>query len=159
LGAATTVSDWLSLLPAPSSVELTVPVLFWSTPGVLDVTFAASVQLSPVVPAAASVPPVRLIVEEPASAVNVPPQLPVSPLGLATVRPVGSESVNDTPVSDVPESVLVIVNVSVLVPPLGIELGVNALAIVGGVPAIALAGKASATSANDTPSSPLSLTS
>jgi hypothetical protein len=86
------------------------------------------------------VPPLRLIVDELASAMNVPPQLPVAPLGFATVSPAGSESVNPTPVSGWPESLFVTVNDSVLVPPLGIELGVNELAIDGGLAAEAAAG-------------------
>jgi len=44
-------------------------------------------------------PPVRLMELEPATAVTVPPQSLLTPLGLATVRPAGKVSVKATPVS------------------------------------------------------------
>src|SRR5436305_11197955 len=49
-------------------------------------------------PLDASVPPERLMEPEPAAAVEVPPQLLVRPLGVATTSPAGRESVNATPV-------------------------------------------------------------
>jgi hypothetical protein len=51
-------------------------------------------------PLAASVPPVRLIVPEPAVAVMVPlPHAPVRPFGVETTRPAGNVSLKATPVA------------------------------------------------------------
>src|SRR5260221_210940 len=70
----------------------------------------------------------------PATAVIVPlPQVPVMFGVAATTRPAGRLSVNATPLSaTVLAAGLVMVNVSVLVPFNGIEVGLNALAMVGG---------------------------
>ena len=50
---------------------------------------------------AASVPPVKDIIDEPAVAVTVPPQLLLTPFGVATIRPAGRLSVNEMPVKSV----------------------------------------------------------
>src|SRR5579872_373523 len=47
---------------------------------------------------AAMFPPVRLIEVDPATAVVVPPQVLLNPLGVATTTPVGNVTVNATPV-------------------------------------------------------------
>jgi hypothetical protein len=120
-----------------------------------EVTLAETVQ----VPLAGIVPPLRVIDEPPAVAVNVPlPQLPLTPLGVATARPVGRPSVNPTPVNPWPESLLVIVYDNVLVPPLGIELGVNELMMDGAVSASAELGTSNMSTVSDVNSSPLCLT-
>jgi hypothetical protein len=58
------------------------------------------------------VPPESEIVPVPAVAVTVPPHDPVRPLGVATTKPAGSESVNATPERAVDAFELLIVNVS-----------------------------------------------
>lgn len=94
------------------------------------VTFTENVQFEPV----GSVAPERLIAEVPAVAVMVPPpHEPVSPFGVATVKPTGSESLNPTPVSWFALAAgFVIVNVSEVVAPVEIVDGLNAMAIDGG---------------------------
>src|SRR6266404_8640124 len=58
-------------------------------------------------------PPVREMAVEPATAAGVPPQVLLSPLGVATTSPVGSVSLNATPASEtVFAAGLVIVKVS-----------------------------------------------
>jgi len=88
----------------------------------------------------AILPPVRLILLDPAVAVAVPPQLFVNPLGVATTSPVGNVSVNATPDSaTVLAAGLVMVKVSVLVPFTVIVVGLNAFAIEGGATTVMLA--------------------
>ena len=96
-GGATTASVAVLLVaPVPPSVELTAPVVLALAPAVVPVTFTLNVQEL----FAAMVPPVRLIVPEPATAVMVPlPQVPVRPFGVETIRPAGSVSLKATPVS------------------------------------------------------------
>src|ERR1700704_5648251 len=85
-------------------------------------------------------PPVRLMLVEPATAVAVPPQVFERPFGVETTSPVGSVSVNATPVSaTVLAAGLVMVKVSVVVPFSGIVVGLNALAIDGGATTLMLA--------------------
>src|ERR1700761_1989882 len=70
--------------------------------------------------------------------VNVPPQTVA--VAFATVRPVGSVSVNATPVSaTVFAAGLVMVNVSEVVAFSAIEAGLNTLAIAGGATTLTLA--------------------
>src|SRR5207248_11712388 len=121
-----TVKLATAALPAPALVEVTVPVVLSRTPAAVAVTLTANRQEPP----AGSVPPVRLMLPDPAVAAGVLPHEPVSPLGVATTRPAGSVSVNATPVSAT-ESGLVMVKLRVVVPPTG-TLAPNRLAIVGG---------------------------
>src|SRR6266853_347736 len=93
-GGATTVMEAFDVLPVPAFVEVTWTLLFF-TPAVVPVTFTEIVQLAPGVRLA----PLRLIEEEPATAVAVPSQVVVKPLGVATTRPAGRLSVNATPLS------------------------------------------------------------
>jgi hypothetical protein len=80
--------------PVPPSVELTVPVVLFFAPAVVPVTFREKVHEL----LAAIVPPERLTVPEPAAALTVPaPHVPVTPFGVETTKPAGSESVNATP--------------------------------------------------------------
>jgi len=83
-------------------------VLFW-IPAVMPRTFTLMVQ----VPLAETVPPDRDIEEPPAAAAVVPPQVLVSPFGVATASPEGSVSVNATLVSPL-ASGFVMVNVRVV---------------------------------------------
>jgi hypothetical protein len=95
-GGATTLTLAEAVPPVPPSVEDTLPVVLFFVPAVVPVTFTLNVQ----VPPAAIVPPERLIVPEPATAVTVPlPQAPVRPFGVETTRPAGKVSLNATPVA------------------------------------------------------------
>src|SRR5256885_2285512 len=79
-------------------------------------------------------PPVNDTLPDPAVAVGVPPQVLVSPLGVATSRLAGKVSVNPTPVSaTVLADGLVMVIVRALVPFTTMLAGVKALTVVGGV--------------------------
>lgn len=126
-GGFATNSVAVAVLPGPPFVEVTATELTKMPSGA--VTFAVTVQTAE----AASVPPERLIVPDPAVAVATPPQVEVKPLGVATTTPAGSVSVKATPVSAAKEFGLVIVKVTVLVPPGTILAGVKVLLITGGI--------------------------
>ena len=64
-------------------------------PAVVPCTFTETVQLA----LEASVPPVRLTLPDPATAVAVPPHVLFNALGVATTRPAGRLSVKAIPVS------------------------------------------------------------
>ena len=114
----------LLVVPVPPFVELTTPVMSLFTPTVVPVTFNEIVQ---VVPGVVMMPPVRLMLPEPAFAVTVPPQLFVSPFGVATTNPVGKVSARATPVSATVLAVgFVSVKVNVVVPPTATVVGLNA---------------------------------
>src|SRR5260370_37310350 len=70
------------------------PVALFLTPTVVPLRFTKMEQLGL---AAGSVPPVKVMVDEPAVAVTGPPQLLVRPLGGATTRPAGKLSVKAIP--------------------------------------------------------------
>lgn len=109
---ASTSTVALAVLPVPPFVEETVTLLFF-VPAVEPSTLTENVQLPP----AASIAPERLTVEEPAKAVIVPPpQLPVRPLGLETIKPAGRLSVKAMPVRVVPVLGLSTVKLRVVVP-------------------------------------------
>jgi hypothetical protein len=98
-------------------------------PDAVPVTLACTAQLL----LAAMVPPVRVMVPEPATAVAVPPHVFVSPLGVATTIPAGSVSVKATPVSATALAAgFVTVKVREVVPFKGIAATPKALAIEGG---------------------------
>ena len=125
-----------SVLPVPPLVELTAPVVLFLMPKVVPVTFTEMVHELSV----ATVPPVRLIELEPTVAVEVPPQLDVRPLGVATTRPEGSVSLKATPASATELATgLLMVKVKLLVPFKGIVVGLKALAIKGGATTTMLA--------------------
>jgi hypothetical protein len=82
---------------------------------------------------AARAAPDRLTLPDPATAVIVPPpQLPVSPLGVDTTKPAGSESVNPTPVSVAPAFGFERLKVNVVLAFTTIVAAPNTLPIVGG---------------------------
>ena len=86
-GGATTLIVAVAAEPVPPSVEPIAPVVLVLAPAVVPVTLTVKVQE----PLAAIVPPERLTAPPPAAAVMVPaPQVPVSPLGVATTRPAGN---------------------------------------------------------------------
>jgi hypothetical protein len=118
----------VAVLPVPPLVELTGPVVLVKTPAVVGLTLTVIRHDA----LAAIDPPVRVTVPLPAVAVAVPPQLLLSPFGIATGRPAGSASVNATPVSAVEALGLVMVNDSEVVPPTTIDAAPNALLMLGG---------------------------
>src|SRR5579883_1747817 len=107
-------------LPEMPWSELTIDVVLSLVPGAVAVTFTVNVQYAPAARLAAD----SVIVPVPEVAVIVPPpQEPVTPLGVATVRPVGKMSVNVTPVKAV--FPLVRLNVREVVAPTGIASSPN----------------------------------
>ncbi len=98
--------------PVPPSVEVTFPVVLFFTPALVAVTLTEKVQL----PMAVRLPPLRMIVPDPAVAVIVPPQLPFSPLGVEITRPGGSVSVKPMPVNAVEVLGLFIVKLNAVDP-------------------------------------------
>jgi hypothetical protein len=125
-----------AVFPVPPSVEVTAPDALFLTPAVVPLTSKANVHD----PLAASVPPDRLMVPDPAVAEIVPePHEPLSPFGFATSSPDGRLSLKPTPDSAVPEFGLVIVKLSDVDPPTGIEAAPNAFEIDGGPTTVILA--------------------
>ena len=111
-GGVATVKLAEAVLPVPPLVELTAPLVLVYCPDAVPVTFTTRVQLV----LTAMLPPVREMLVEPATAVAVPPQVLERPFGVETTSPVGSVSVNATPVSaTVFAAGLVMVKVSVVV--------------------------------------------
>src|SRR5438270_637211 len=90
---------------------------------------------------AATVEPERVTVPVPAVAVIVPPpQLPESPLGVATTSPAGKLSVNATPVSETVLLIgLVMAKVNDVEPFNGTVAGPNDFVMAGGVATLRLA--------------------
>jgi len=119
-----------AVLPVPPLVELTAPLVLLKVPAIALVTFTLTAQEL----ATGMVPPVRLMLPDPAVAVTVPPlQFPLKPFGVATTRFVGSVSVNATPASGSTLAAgLVMVKVSVETPDGAIVAGLKALPIEGG---------------------------
>ena len=127
VGGATTVSVAVAAALGPPSVELTVTLLSFA-PGVVPVTFTETAQEA----LAATVPPDKLTVPEPAVAVAVPPQVLLRLLGVATTKPAGRLSVNDSPVRPTLLFGLVMLIVSNEVPFSGIVVGAKVLVTVAG---------------------------
>ena len=97
--------------PGGASFEVSVLVMLVCTPIEIPVTVTENVQEAP----AASVAPDRLMLFDPAVAVIVPASHePVRPLGVDTISPDGSASVNASPVSVVMLFGFVRVNVRVV---------------------------------------------
>lgn len=124
-GGASTVIDAEAVFPAPNSLDETVEVVLFFSPAVVPVTFTVIVHD----PLAATPPPERLT--DPLVDCAVPPQVFVR-IGPAE-SPLGSVSVNPTPVIAI-TSGLVIVKVKVVEPPTGMVLAPKALLIIGAVP-------------------------
>jgi hypothetical protein len=129
VGGVATARFAVAVLPVPPLVEVTLPVVFVKFPDAVPVTLTWTAQLLFV----AMVPPVRVMVPEPAIAVAVPPHVFVTPLGVATTIPAGSVSVKATPVSATALAAgFVTVKVRAVVPFKGIAAAPNALAMEGG---------------------------
>jgi hypothetical protein len=85
-----------AVAPFPASLDVTAPVVLVCVPDVVPVTFTAKLQDALAVSEADE----RLTLFDPATAAIVPPpQLPVRPLGLATICPDGSASVKPIPLN------------------------------------------------------------
>lgn len=99
--------------PFPPSVEVTALVTLFLAPVLVPETFTAKLHAA----LAASVAPERLTLADPAAAVMAPPpQLPVKPLGVATTRPAGKESVKPIPDKEALALGFVMVNVNDVAP-------------------------------------------
>lgn len=133
-GGATTKMLALPVLPVPPSVEVTAEVVLLAVPAAAPVTFAENVH----VPPAASDPPERLIAL-PAAAMVPPPQLPVNPFGVDTVRLLGRVSVKPTPVSPTVVFGFVTVKLRLVVPFSGMLDAPKALTSVGAATTVTLA--------------------
>jgi hypothetical protein len=133
VGAVATLRFAVAVLPVPPLVEVTLPVVlvYWPETAPVTVTLKEHWLFTAMV-APDNAIPVGFVV------VRVPPQT-VDEL-LATVNPVGSVSVNATPVRATEFAAgLVMVNVSEVVPFNGTLLGVNTLAMDGGATTAMLA--------------------
>src|SRR5579859_3613914 len=129
VGGAATVNVADAVPPVPPFVELTGPVVFVYTPPTALVTLAVTVHEL----FTGMLPPVRETLADPAVAVAVPPQVLLSPLGVATTRLAGKVSVKATPFSATPFAAgLVMVTVKLLVPFNGMPVGLKAFAMAGG---------------------------
>src|SRR5882757_10771722 len=124
-GGATTVMLEFDVLPVPPSVEVTCTLLFF-TPAVVPATFSDTVHDA----LAANVPPARLAEPDPATAVDVPPQVLVKPFGVATTKPAGKLSVNAAPVRASPAFGFVTLKVSEVEPLRGMLMAPKTLVIV-----------------------------
>jgi hypothetical protein len=116
-------------------LEVTLPVVLFCAPAAVPVMFTTTVQEV----AEAIVPPVKLMLPPPATAVTVPPHVPVNPFGVATTSPEGSVSENATPVRATTEFGLLMVKVRLVVPPNGIEAAPKLFVIDGGPATVTLA--------------------
>src|SRR5713226_9079801 len=133
LGGATTVRPADAVLPVPPLLEVTLPLVLVYDPAVAPVTVTLNWHwLLVLMPAPDNAIPVGEVV------VSVPPQGVAVPF--ATVRPVGSVSLNPTPVSATGFAPgLVMVNVRDVVPLRAIVEEPNAFAIEGGASTASLA--------------------
>lgn len=119
-----------AVFPLPASFDVTALVVLFKFPEAADVTLTVSEQDALAGRLAAE----RITLPDPASAVIVPlPQLPLSPLGVATVCPVGRVSVKPIPLRERPALGFDRLNVSVVVPFNATLPLPYALAILGGI--------------------------
>jgi len=133
VGGVPTVKLAVAVLPVPPLVEVTLPVVLVYWPAAAPVTVTLNWHwLFAAIVAPVSAIPVGAVV------VSVPPQTVAE--ALATVRPVGSVSVNATPVSETAFAAgLVIVNVNDVVAFSEMVEGLNTFAIDGGATTLTLA--------------------
>ena len=129
VGVAATVRLAEAVFPVPPFVEDTAPVVLVKLPVAAPLTLKLTEQF----PATPADPPLSRTLVEPAVAVSVPPQLEVSPLGVAITNPAGSVSVKampDSPTVFARGSVMVKLSVVLALSPM--LLDANASAITGG---------------------------
>jgi hypothetical protein len=99
--------------PFPASTEVTALVVLVCAPDAVPITFTAKLHEA----LTARDAPAKLTLLDPATAEIAPPlQLPVRPLGVATICPAGSVSVNPTPLREPPLLGFVKVKVSDVAP-------------------------------------------
>jgi len=135
VGGALTVMDALEVFPAPPAVEVTLTLLFF-TPADDPLTVTDTVHEAPL----AMVPPVKLTIDAPPTAVAVPPQVLLRFGEAATTRPAGRLSVNAMPVKgNAFIAGLPIVNDKLVDPFKGILAAPNAFRIDGGVATVRFA--------------------
>jgi hypothetical protein len=95
VGGKSTLTLADAVPPGPASVDPTLPVVLFFAPAVVPVTFTENEHDA----LAGIVPPVRVTLFVPAVAVIAPPpQVPVSPFGVATTNPAGNVSEKPIPV-------------------------------------------------------------
>jgi len=126
-GGPTTVMLAFDVLPVPPLVDVTCTLLFF-TPVVVPVIFNETVQEAP----GARLAPLRLVEEDPATAVAVPLHVEFRFDGVATTNPAGKLSVKAIPLNVKFASGLVTVKVRLVVPFSGTVVAPNALRMVGG---------------------------
>ena len=122
----------VAALPLPPSVDVTFEVELALVPAVVPVTLTEKVhEVLAARVAVVGVP--RLIAEEPAVAVMVPPpQVPLNPLGVATTSPNGRVSVKLIPLSAVARLGLVTVKVNEVELPVKMVVAPKFLVMLGG---------------------------
>jgi len=131
VGGDTTVMLALETPLMPPSVEVTATLLV-AGPGVVPVTLTENVHEDPAAGDAVSVPPDKLMEPLPPVAVIAPlPQLPVKLGVAATIKPLGSVSVNATPLNATLVFGFWIVKLKVLLPVTGMLAGLNDLVMFG----------------------------
>src|SRR5260221_167751 len=136
-GGVATLRLAVAVLPVPPLVEVTLPVVLTKFPEAVPVMLTVKVQVL----LAAIVPPVSEMLPEPATAVAVPPQVLVRPLGVATTRPAGRGSVKATPACGAAlVAGLVVEKVSEVAPFRGTAAAPKVLAIDGGATTLIMAG-------------------
>src|SRR5260221_14594426 len=128
-GGDTTMMDAVLLAtPVPLSVEVGAVVVLFLAPAVVPVTFTDTVQEA----LAASVPPGKLTVPDPADAEAVPPHELFNAGEAETIRPAGKVSEKGIPLKATGLFWLLIVKVSEGEPFNGMMAAAKALLIVGG---------------------------
>ena len=124
----------LEVLPVPPLVDVTCTLLFL-TPVVVPWTLTETVQDV----LAVTLAPESDTLDDPPTAVAVPPQVLVRLAGVATTRPAVRLSVNATPFSVKFVLGLLMVNVRLVAPFSGMLAAPNALAMVGALITVKLA--------------------
>lgn len=136
VGGASTIRVAEAVKPVPPLSEVMCDVVLFFVPADVPVTSTTKVHEL----RTAMVPPVKLMVLEPAAAVMTPVQEPPKPFGVATISPGGKLSVNATPVRATVVLGFPMVNVKLVMPLLsGIEMAPKAFWIVGGATTVILA--------------------
>ena len=135
-GGATTARLADAVPPVPPFVEVTAPVVLFCAPAVIPVAFTEKLHEE----LAAKVEPDKLTLPAPAVAVIVPPpQVPVSPFGVATTSPAGNVSLKAIPDKLCVVLLFWIVKVKEVEPFSGTLAAPNALMITGGDTTVTLA--------------------
>ena len=133
---ANTVIVAEAAFPVPPCNEVTALVVLCCVPAIVAVTLTAKVQDA----VAGRVALVRLMFLDPAmAAMAPPPQLPLSPFGVATTSPEGKVSVNPTAVRATVVLGLVIVKLKAVELPITSVVAANDLLMTGGATTVIVA--------------------